>query len=60
MTLNKDLRIKIARIVKNSGEGHIPSCFSIVDIISFLYEKVLKFKPNQPDWIDRDYFVLSD
>lgn len=59
MTLNKDLRIKIARIVKNSGEGHIPSCFSIVDIISFLYEKVLKFKPNQPDWIDRDYFVLS-
>jgi len=59
MTLNKNLRIKIAEIVKKSGEGHIPSCFSIVDIISFLYEKVLRFKSDQPKWTDRDYFILS-
>ena len=59
MIHNKNLRIKIAKIVKNSGEGHIPSCFSIVDIINFLYEKVLNTKSNQPDWKNRDYFILS-
>ncbi len=59
MIHNKNLRIKIAKIVKNSGEGHIPSCFSIVDIINFLYEKVLNTKSNQSDWKNRDYFILS-
>ena len=59
MTLNKNLRIKIAKIVKSGGEGHIPSCFSIVDIVNFLYENILSFKSDQPDWIDRDYFILS-
>ena len=29
-------------IIKNSGEGHIPSSFSIVDIIDYLYGNVLK------------------
>ena len=59
MILNKNLRIKIAKIVKSSGEGHIPSCFSIVDVINFLYENILTFKSNQPKWPDRDYFILS-
>ena len=59
MIHNKNLRIKIAKIVKNSGEGHIPSCFSIVDIVNFLYEKVLNIKANQPKWQNRDYFILS-
>lgn len=27
--MNKDLRIKIVEMIKRSGEGHIPSCFSI-------------------------------
>ena len=59
MLHNKDLRIKIAKIVKNSGEGHIPSCFSIVDIVNFLYEKALNVKATNPSWDGRDYFVLS-
>lgn len=59
MLLNKDLRIKIAEMVKRSGEGHIPSSYSIVDIIDYLYGKVLKYDPRKPDWKERDYFVLS-
>jgi transketolase len=53
------LRKTIADIIFNSKEGHIPSSFSIVDIIDFLYEEVLKFDPKNPAWIERDYFVLS-
>lgn len=58
-TINKDLRIKIVDIIKAAGEGHIPSSFSIVDIIDTIYQRFLKFDCKNPEWADRDYFVLS-
>ena len=33
--MNKKLRIKIIETIMRAGEGHIPSSFSIVDIIEF-------------------------
>ena len=57
--MNKDLRIKIVEMIKRSGEGHIPSSFSIVDIIEYLYGNVLKFNKDNDKWVDRDYFILS-
>jgi len=57
--VNNDLRIKIAELVYNSGEGHIPSSFSIVDILDHLYGNVLNVKPDDPNWPGRDYFILS-
>lgn len=56
---NNDLRIKIMELVVRSGEGHIPSSFSIVDIIEYLYSSVLKFNPKNPCWSERDFFILS-
>lgn len=56
---NNDLRIKIMELVIRSGEGHIPSSFSIVDIIEYLYSSVLKFNPKDPGWSERDFFILS-
>lgn len=58
-TVNKDLRRKIVKTITKAGEGHIPSSFSIVDIIDCIYAKHLNFRANEPDWEDRDYFVLS-
>ena len=46
-------------MIKNAGEGHIPSAYSIIDIIATLYSSVLKFDSSNPDWEDRDYFILS-
>lgn len=57
--LNSDLRIKIAEMVKCSKEGHIPSSYSIVDIIDYLYGSVLRYDPKNPIWEKRDYFILS-
>jgi transketolase len=57
--LNADLRIKIAEMVKRSGEGHIPSSYSIVDIINFLYGNILKYNPKNMKDPCRDYFILS-
>jgi len=59
MTINKDLRVKIVEMISKAGEGHIPSSFSILDIIHFVYNNVLKFKKNKPEWSKRDYFILS-
>lgn len=57
--LNRDLRIKIAEMVKRSGEGHIPSSYSIVDIINYLYGNVLKYDLTNIKSPERDYFILS-
>lgn len=57
--INSDLRLTIAEIVQRSGEGHIPSSFSIVDIVDHLYGEVLRYEATNPTWDERDYFVLS-
>jgi len=56
---NKDLRERIARIIITAREGHIPSSYSIVDIINFLYKNILSFRNKNPNWEKRDYFILS-
>ncbi len=59
MTLNRDLRKMVVNMVTASGEGHIPSSFSIIDIVNHLYTNVLRVDPANPKWSERDYFVLS-
>ena len=58
-TLNKNLRKKIVNMVISGRDGHIPSAFSIVDMIEFLYRNCLKYDPKRPNWGERDYFILS-
>ncbi|MBS0624625.1 MAG: transketolase [Verrucomicrobia bacterium] len=57
--LNADLRRKIVEMIYRSKEGHIPSSFSIVDLIHYLYANVLRFDSKRPHWNERDYFILS-
>lgn len=57
--MNEELRIKIADVVYNIKEGHIPSSYSILEILSALYRDFLKYDPKNPQWEGRDYFVLS-
>lgn len=57
--MNEDLRRKIVQMVCAGKDGHIPSAFSIVDILAVLYRDYLKYDPQNPDWPERDYFILS-
>lgn len=57
--MNRGFREKIVQMVCNGKDGHIPSAFSIIDIIEVLYHKHLKFAPKNPEWCERDYFILS-
>jgi len=51
--------MRIVEMITRAGEGHIPSSFSIVDLIDVLYSDFLKTDPKNPRWEGRDYFVLS-
>ncbi|MFM1756532.1 MAG: hypothetical protein RL621_1493, partial [Bacteroidota bacterium] len=42
-----------------SKEGHIPSAFSILDILYVLYNQVLNIEANNPRDENRDRFILS-
>ena len=57
--LNKDFRRKIVDMVVAGKDGHIPSAFSIIDIITLLYRDFLKYDAKNSEWQGRDYFILS-
>ncbi|MGZ6230789.1 MAG: transketolase [Syntrophales bacterium] len=54
----RDIRKDILRIAKESGHGHIPTCFSIVEILCAVYDTI-RHDPGRPSWDERDIFVLS-
>lgn len=54
-----ELRKEIAWMVYNGKEGHIPSAYSIIDIVAYLYDNILKFDVKNPRWEERDFFILS-
>ena len=56
---NIDLRMNIVDLVRRGNGGHIPSAFSIVDIIDTVYSDFLKHDSENPDWEGRDIFILS-
>lgn len=56
----KDIRKKIYRIAHYAKGGHMGASFSMADIISVLYfDSVLEYDALNPDWEERDKFILS-
>jgi transketolase len=41
------------------GEVHIGGAYSCLDVITVLYNRILKHDPKNPEWKDRDRFILS-
>lgn len=56
----KDIRKKIYQIAHFAGGGHMGASFSMADIVSVLYfDDVLKYDAGNPEWEERDKFILS-
>ncbi len=55
------LKIRMAVIegTYNAKSGHPGGSLSIADIMAYLYDHELNVDPENPDWEDRDRFVLS-
>jgi transketolase len=45
--------------VARSGAGHVGGPFSAMDIMIALYFRVMKIRPEEPSWSERDRFILS-
>ncbi len=58
MDARKQIRKDILAISHASGHGHLPTCFSIVELLQALYE-TMRHDPANPGLADRDLFVLS-
>ncbi|MCP5085863.1 MAG: transketolase [Rhodobacteraceae bacterium] len=53
------LRILAADAVHAAASGHQGMPIGMADVAAVLFEKHLKFDASNPDWPDRDRFVLS-
>ncbi|NBP79577.1 transketolase [bacterium] len=54
----RQIRENIIRVSQHSGHGHIPTCFSIVEMLLAVYGE-MRHDPSRPDWPERDIFILS-
>ena len=61
--INKDLANAIRFLsidaVQKANSGHPGMPMGMADVATILYKDFLNFDPNNPDWINRDRFVLS-
>jgi transketolase len=55
----RQLRIEDIRMLVEAGSGHPGGTLSMAEMIAALYFHKLRLKPNEPEWPDRDRFVLS-
>ena len=52
-------RKNVLRLMKAGRMGHIGGALSAIDIMTVLYFKIMRVDPQNPDWPQRDRFVLS-
>jgi transketolase len=55
----KRLRRHIITMIGKAGSGHPGGSLSAVEILTTLYFKVLRHRPQDPRWPERDRFILS-
>jgi transketolase len=55
----RQIRLRDLQAVHAAGAGHIGGEMSAIDILTALYFRVLRIRPDQPRHPDRDRFVLS-
>ncbi len=52
-------RREIVKAITHAKGGHLGGPLSATDILTALYFKVMNIRPDEPDWPDRDRFILS-
>ncbi len=54
-----ECRADIIRMIELAQSGHPGGSLSAIDIITTLFFREIKMDPKNPDWEDRDRFILS-
>jgi transketolase len=53
------LRLRVLDMINRAGSSHIGTAFSMIELLVVLYWQALRVRSGEPDWSDRDRFVLS-
>jgi transketolase len=60
-SIARALRIDVLRMLEKAGSGHPGGSLGMADVFTTLwFGGWMRTKPDQPDWADRDRFVLSN
>ncbi|WP_395877208.1 transketolase [Ehrlichia muris] len=54
------IRMLSVDAIQKAASGHPGMPLGMADVATVLFAKFLKFNPRDPDWFDRDRFVLSN
>ena len=55
----QELRLTVVKMIHRAGSGHTGGSLSCAEILTVLYDAVLRVRPVEPGWAERDRFVLS-
>lgn len=55
----RTLKIDVLKMIHQAGGGHPGGSLSAADLVAALFFKVMNIRPDEPDWPDRDRFILS-
>lgn len=57
--ISAEARAEIVKAISIAKAGHLGGPLSAIDILCVLYFNVLRIQPENPNWPDRDRFILS-
>jgi len=56
---SKYLRRLVVRALEGGERGHVGSSMSLIEIMRVLYDDILRYRPQEPKWQERDRMILS-
>jgi transketolase len=56
---SRQVRRDIVSMISEVQSGHPGGSLSATDLMTVLFFDVLQHRPTEPDWVDRDRFILS-
>ncbi len=54
------IRQDIINMLEAAGSGHTAGSLDLADIVTALYFRIMKVDPKNPNWAERDIFMLSN
>lgn len=55
----KEARREVIKMIGGIGVGHVGGCLSVIDALVALFYKEMNIRPSEPNWPDRDRFIMS-
>jgi transketolase len=55
-----ELKIDMINMLAKAGQGHIGGPMGMADMMVYLYHNYLKVDPKNPNWVQRDYMLVSN